>query len=127
MRPAPGLAGVLLLATFIAGCSSSFDRSLALTDQTVIAIADGDATYVSPADMAEVMLQAGFSREEILKDGPQVGDAIATSGGAQVRKGSVVSALFAVHSGALIVTSLERGTFVRPLATQNLTPASAQK
>ena len=105
-----GFAAVLL-----SGCAGAISRSVLLTDQAVTPITNGSATRVSPDDLAQAMLRAGFTRDEILQYGPGVGEALATSGAAQVRRGKVVAALFAVNNGQLIVTSLDRGTFVQPL------------
>lgn len=108
----PVAALVLLLGLF--GCGT-IDRSVVLSTQAVTPITVGDPTAVSAEDLAAAMLRAGFSRDDILRLGPQVYDALATSGGAQVREGRLVSALFAVHSDRLYVTSRTRGTFVQPL------------
>ena len=104
------LAGALALS----GCAT-IDRSIALTQQSVTPITAGEATGISAHDLAEAMLRAGFSREEILREGPAVRNALATSGGAQLREGNLVEALFAVHGDRLYVTSRTRGTFVQPL------------
>ena len=106
-----GLAGLLMLP---AGCAS-LDRSVALAEQVVTPIAVGDASDVSAYDLAEAMLRAGFTRQQILKDGPAIHNALAKSGGAQVRYGRVAAALFAVHGENLYVTSLTRGTFTQHL------------
>ena len=108
----PVAALVLLLA--LGGCGT-IDRSVALSTEPVTAIVVGDPTAVSAEDLAAAMLRAGFTREEILRNGPAVHAALATSGGAQMREGQLVRALFAVHSDRLYVTSSTRGTFVQPL------------
>lgn len=86
-----------------------------MTEAPVLAIPVGEAAEVSAADLAQAMVRAGFSREEILKHGPAVRNSLATSGGAQVRDGKVIGALFSIHAGQLYVTSRTRGTFVQPL------------
>jgi hypothetical protein len=107
-------AAVIGATLALSGCAS-IDRSIALTKQSVIPITVGEVTAVSAHDLAEAMLRAGFSREQILRDGPAVRNALATSGGAQLRSGKLVEALFAVHGDRLYVTSRTRGTFVQPL------------
>lgn len=111
-----GFAAAALLAGALAlsGCAS-IDRSVALTKQSVTPITVGDAAAISAHDLAEAMLRAGFTREQILLEGPAVRNALATSGGAQLRSGRLVEALFAVHGDRLYVTSRTRGTFVQPL------------
>jgi hypothetical protein len=88
---------------------------MGMVSEAVTAIPVGESASVSAYDLAEAMLRAGFSREQILKDGPGVRNALATSGGAQIRQGKFVAALFSVHSGRLFVTSRTRGTFVQTL------------
>lgn len=106
------LAGFLLL--IVAGCATT-DENIAMTKAPVSPMVVGEATEVSAFDLAQAMLRAGFTREQILKQGPSVRLALATSGGAQVRDGKVVGALFSVHENQLYVTSRTRGTFVQPL------------
>lgn len=99
----------------LAGACASVDPNIAMTEAPVLAIPVGEAAEVSAADLAQAMVRAGFSREEILKHGPAVRNSLATSGGAQVRDGKVIGALFSIHAGQLYVTSRTRGTFVQPL------------
>lgn len=111
-----GLVAVAVITVPLAlsGCAA-IDRSVALTKESVIPITAGDAVAISAHDLAEAMLRAGFTREQILRDGPAVRNALATSGGAQLRFGNLVEALLAVHGDRLYVTSRLRGTFVQPL------------
>jgi hypothetical protein len=115
-RSRGGFAVAALIAAGLAlgGCAS-VDRSVALTQEVETPITVGDAASISAHDLAEAMLRAGFTREQILRDGPAVRNALATSGGAQLRSGKMVEALFAVHGDRLYVTSRTRGTFVQPL------------
>ncbi len=101
----------------VTGCTTTatLAPNVARSKQTVMPVVNGEATFVEPGLLAHVMLRAGFTSEEILEHGPGVAEALATSGAAQVRQGKAVSALMAIQSGQLIVTSLERGTFVVPL------------
>jgi len=75
----------------------------------------GQVTAVKAYDLAAAMRRAGFSDEEIIQHGPVVRNALATSGGAQIRRGKEVSAVFSVFSEKLYVTSRTRGTFVQEL------------
>lgn len=96
------------------GCAT-LDRSIAIAEQVVTPITLEDPADVSAYDLAEAMLMAGFSPEQIVRDGPAVRNALATSGGAQVRYNHMAEALFAVHGQELYVTSRTRGTFTQPL------------
>jgi hypothetical protein len=120
-----GLVGAALAAASLAlsGCTT-IDRSMALSYEIVTPITVGDAAAISAYDLAEAMLRAGFSRDQILRDGPAVRNALATSGGAQLRSGKMVEALFAVHGDRLYVTSRTRGTFVQPLGPLSRTAHS---
>jgi hypothetical protein len=114
---------VSLMAVAVAGCSS-LDRSVALAKQDVTQIAVGEAAAVPALLLAKVMLRAGFEEEAVLRYGPSIRNALATSGGAQVRMGHVTEALFAVHSERLYVTSRQRGTFVEPIQSADNVPGS---
>lgn len=105
------VALVIGAALALASCAST-DPNVALTEKAVTPITAGEAADVSADDLVAAMLKAGFSREQILKDGPAVHQSLATSGGAQIREGKFVSALFSIHAGKLYVTSRERGTFM---------------
>jgi hypothetical protein len=117
---APGAVAALAFALFVAGCGSmaeNMNRPIELTEATVVPISVGEGEEVSADDLAEAMLRAGFTPEEIVAHGAELHHALATAGGAQLRQGKIVSALFAVDSGKLYVTSRERGTFVHPLGS----------
>jgi hypothetical protein len=107
-----GLLAVAGLVSALAGCMT-VDRSVELATSSVVPITVGDANVVPAYDLAAAMVEAGFTEEEILRYGPDVHEALATSGGAQVREGKVVNALMAVHGNDLYITSRSRGTFVR--------------
>lgn len=106
------VAAACLLPLF--GCAT-MDRSIAIAEQRVTPITLEDSADVSAYDLAEAMLMAGFTPDQILKDGPAIRNALATSGGAQVRYNHVAEALFAIHGQELYVTSRTRGTFTQPL------------
>lgn len=110
----------LLLVLALAACTT-VDENITRTTETVTSITVGEATEVSAFDLAEAMLRAGFTREQILQHGAAVRNALAKSGGAQVRDGKMVGALFSIHSGQLYVTSRSRGTFMQPLRPHVIT------
>lgn len=113
-RSAWRLAAIAGCILPLLGCST-MDRSIALAEQVVSPITLEDPADVSAYDLAEAMLMAGFTPEQIVRDGPAVRNALATSGGAQVRYNHMAEALFAVHGQELYVTSRTRGTFTQPL------------
>jgi hypothetical protein len=108
------LATAALVALSLGGCAT-MDRSMAIAEQTVTPVTVGDSADVPAYDLAEAMLRAGFTADQIVGEGPAIRHAIATSGGAQVRYDHVAEALFAVHGQDLYVTSRTRGTFTQPL------------
>ena len=108
---------IVLFSAVLVGACASHDPNVIRMEETVTPITVGEAGAVSALELAEAMLRAGFSREEILEHGPAIRNALATSGGAQVRRGRFVAALFSIADGKLFVSSLSRGTFVQPLAS----------
>ena len=103
-------AGLLVIA--LGACATTkFDSNIKLTNQPVTAIVVGDAADVPALILASAMLRAGFTEQQVLDDGPGVREALATSGGAQVRDEESILALFSVQSGLLYISSRERGTF----------------
>lgn len=110
-----GLFSALMVALLLTGGCASVDSTVALSQQKVTPMATGEAADVEADDLAIAMVRAGFSRGEILKHGPDLRNALATSGSAQMRNGGKVSALFAVFGNQLYVTSRSRGTFAVPL------------
>ena len=110
VRVAAAVAAITL-GVAVGGCSATMDRSVMLATEPVVPISVGEQAFVSAFDLAQAMLRAGFSKQEVLKLGPSIHSALATSGGAQVRQNKQVSAMFAVYGDRLYVTSLARGTF----------------
>lgn len=104
----------LLLVLTLAACTT-VDENIARTTEPVTPITVGEATEVSAFDLAQAMLRAGFTRDQILLHGAAIHHALATSGGAQVRDGKMVGALLSIHAGQLYVSSRSRGTFMQPL------------
>jgi hypothetical protein len=111
-----GLAlACLLPLLLLPACASVDNRSVRMTEETVLPITGGEAADVSAPVLAAAMLRAGFSADEVLRHGPALHSALATSGSAQVRQKRVVGAIFAVHADKLYVTSRTRGTFMTPI------------
>ena len=105
-----GAAVIVLLVGILNGCAS-VDPNFAMMNNTVVPVPSGEATAVSAYSLADAMLKAGFTRDEVLDYGTELRNALATSGGAQIRRGKIVEAIFAVHAQELYVTSRTRGTF----------------
>ena len=110
VRVAAAVAAITL-GVAVGGCSATMDRSVMLATEPVVPISVGEQAFVSAFDLAQAMLRAGFSKQEVLRLGPSIHSALATSGGAQIRQNKQVSAMFAVYGDRLYVTSLARGTF----------------
>lgn len=102
-------------ALFLMGACAAMEPNIRMTEEIVMPITVGQVTAVKAYDLAAAMRRAGFSDEEIIQHGPVVRNALATSGGAQIRRGKEVSAVFSVFSEKLYVTSRTRGTFVQEL------------
>ena len=112
-RPLRLAFGAILTLTLI-GCAAT-DRNVARLDADVQTIAVGDPTAISAPVLAAVMVQAGFSGDEVLKYGPAVRNAIGQAGGAQINDNRLAKALLTVQDGKLYVSSREAGTFLRDL------------
>ena len=108
------LQALLFSVVLLVGCAST-DTNIQRLEETVTALPAGEVAAVDAEALAEAMLRAGFTPEQILKHGPAVRNALATSGGAQVREGKYVAAMFSIHAEELYVTSKARGTFKQPL------------
>jgi hypothetical protein len=102
---------VLTLPVLLAACAST-DRGVALADEIVTPMTVGDSADVPAEQLADAMLRAGFQRDEILRHGLAVRNALAESGGARIRSGNIVEALMAIHGKRLYVVSRTRGTFI---------------
>jgi len=107
-------AGVVLFALLLSSCAS-VDPNIAMTTNTVVPITSGEPSDVAAVDLAEAMVRAGFDPDFILEHGPAIRNALAMSGGVQIRDKHVIAALMSTQDGKLYVTSRERGTFVQTL------------
>ena len=72
----------------------------------------GEPGEISPGTLAEAMIRAGFTRQEVLDLGPGIHLSIEKTGGAQARRHGEIFALFLYKEGKLYVTSATSGTFV---------------
>ena len=116
-RCRPGLqAAAMVLAGLLAlgGCTT-VDPNFARMNDMVVPVPVGEVTAVPAMALAKAMLRAGFTRQQILDHGTEVRNALATAGGAQIRQGNAVDAIFAVHAQELYVTSRTEGTFMQEL------------
>jgi len=108
-------AGLMLAMTAALGGCSGADWAVQRTTENVSSISVGDPGEVNATVLASAMLRAGFTRAEILDQGPRIRRALATKGGAEARRDGEMIALFSHKEGALYVTSAQSGTFVRQL------------
>ena len=113
VRPAV-LAPLLFL---ISAACAQFDRNIERRNAPVTPITVGESADVSALDLARAMVQAGFTREEILAHGPAVRNSLATSGAAQITDGESVVALMSIMDGSLYLISRTRGTLVYELSS----------
>ena len=118
MRRGPVIAGgrnwtaaAVLVPLLLAGCKT-VDRGIEIAETTILPVTAGDAMDVPAPILAEAMLRAGYDREYVPRHGATVHRALATSGGAQLREGKIVEAMFAIQAEQLYVISRTRGTFV---------------
>ncbi len=107
-------ATAVALVLLLAGCATT-DQSIVLANQAVTPMTGTESAEVSAYDLAEGMLRAGLEPDQVIKYGPAIRNALATSGAAQVRIAGIAEAIFAIENGRLLITSRTRGTFVQPL------------
>lgn len=115
-----GMVLALLLAPMLAGCQGTKSQSA-----TVAAMNTHHPVALEAYDVARAMREAGFSNEQILDIGTDVRNAIARSGGAQVRLGESTEALLAAEERHLHVTSRGGATQSYPLPAPITDHASA--
>lgn len=101
---------LILAATLLSACAQ--DPNLKRSNETVSSLAVGDPGEVGAMTLAQAMMRAGFTRDEILDLGPGIRRSLARNGGAQAQRKGAIVALFSHKDGKLYVTSGHSGTFV---------------
>ena len=87
----------------------------ALTEAQVLPVSNREVAALSAEDIARVMLQAGFSDEQIVDLGTELRNELARSGAAQINIEDKVESIFAVHGDYVYVSSRLRGSFIYDL------------
>lgn len=97
---------IILLAVllFVGGCSQSGFR--------IEPRSNHDTVYLSLNDLVGLMLQSGFSDEQIRMYGPELRDVLSKSGAARVFNGDIEEATLAVDGDCVYVSSKSRGLFI---------------
>jgi hypothetical protein len=103
-----GLALLTLSAATLGGCDQP-------NQMQVISVANRDIAPLEADDVVITMRRAGFSDQEILELGPEVRNALASTGAAMIRVGDKVKAIFAVDGNFLHVSTRARGSFIYDL------------
>ena len=107
-----GLALLTLSAATLGGCDQP-------NQMQVISVANRDIAPLEADDVVVTMRRAGFSDREILDLGPEVRNALASTGAAMIRTGDKagdkVKAIFAVDGKFLHVSTRARGSFIYDL------------
>ncbi|MEQ9257997.1 MAG: hypothetical protein RIG84_02745 [Roseovarius sp.] len=94
---------------------SEMDRNVARADDFVVPVTVGETRVLTASQVANAMIKAGFTYDEIVELGPGLRNAVSTRGGAEVRRGKYIHALFSVQNDRLYVASRTAGTFVLAL------------
>lgn len=105
-----------VLALFMASCAST-DVNIDRFERAVTAVPSGETASVPALTLARALTEAGFSRQEILEYGPEIRNALARSGGAQVRVTGKTLALISVLEQRLYIVTNEAGTIVVPVSS----------
>ncbi|MFP4569700.1 hypothetical protein [Rhodosalinus sp.] len=96
----------------LAALAACGDMNVTRNFSPVTAISSRETARLGAQDIAIAMARTGFTRQEILDHGPAVRNALSVQGGAEVRRGGNVTAIFSVMDGALYVVSQRGGTYV---------------
>jgi hypothetical protein len=84
---------------------------------------DVDVANLSSEDIVQVMLQAGFSDEQIVELGTDLRNELARAGSAQINvggKADKAEAIFAIRSNYLYVSSYLKGSFIYDLTKESV-------
>ncbi len=71
-------------------------------------------------DVVIILTAAGFSENDIISDGRDFRNYLATSGAATLKDGDTTLAMFAVKSGLIHISTLGRGSYVYNPGTKEL-------
>lgn len=108
-----GVTVVLLLLSFLflgmVGCMSGAGKSAKFK---VTAFSNQQVAALSSDDVVRIMRRAGFSNEQILQMGTQLRNGLLLSGAAQISRGNVVEAIFAVNNNNVYIAARLRGNFI---------------
>ena len=111
--------GWLLLTVILPGCAGPAYEVLP-AGSAATSLGNADAAELTADDVVAVMRRAGFADEHILEFGTDMRNAIAQTGGARIRLGEHVEAVFAVSGNYLYASSYRRGSFTYDLETRSL-------
>lgn len=78
----------------------------------VLPVANRDVIALDADDIVRLMRRAGFSDEQIIDAGTELRNSLATSGGASIRTGDRVQAVFAVDGNCVHVSSHQTGSAI---------------
>jgi hypothetical protein len=108
----PAALALLLILLSAGGCSRGrMEHSAPL----VTSLPTADVVGLDADNTVRLMRRAGFTDGEILQIGPHLRNALAQQGGARVRVGDKIEAIFAVDGTRLHVTSRRTGSFIHEL------------
>jgi hypothetical protein len=115
-----GLFIVLSLSALLSmvGCAHISAQVIPVGNHDVAAVAAVAA--LSAEDIIRVMLQAGFSDEQIVEFGTDLRNELARSGAAQIDVGDKVEAIFVIHGDYVYVSSRLTGSFVYELTKKSV-------
>ena len=101
---------IITLGTFLSACS----HHPALMDEPaqVVALPNNEVAGLTADDVVVIMLQAGFTDDEIILFGTDLRNKLATSGAARIHAEDKVQALFAVKGDYVHCSSRKRGSFI---------------
>ncbi len=92
----------------------------------IVARSGREVVRLRPDDVIRIMQHVGFSDDQILDLGPDLYNALLTSGAAEVFYGKRTEMIFAVSSRQVRIQSRTRGTFIYDVLMQDFVLGSAR-
>lgn len=110
-----GMYCLLIMLPMLALLGTSGCAGAAGDRGKVVPVSNHEVAALSAEDIVQVMLQAGFSDEQILEFGTDLRNDLARLGAAQINVAEKIEAIFAVNGDYVSVSTRLRGSFLYDL------------
>lgn len=116
---------LVVLALEVAGCTTSQWPALGQKQSTDLQVQQrvgGQATDLKAGEVIRIMCRIGLVDDQILVLGPNLRDAIRSTGAASLSRGGRPEVMFAVNEEHLFVQSRSKGSFIYDLKDKRFIP-----